>query len=87
LLADKQVVPEFIQHEARADAIVEALQSLMKDASVRDKMISEFDAIVGQLGGSGASHRAAETILEEVSNGRSVDRTDDPKTAASSMSQ
>jgi lipid-A-disaccharide synthase len=87
LLADKQVVPEFIQHEARADAIVGALQSLMEDASVRDKMISEFDAIVGKLGGSGASHRAAEAILEEVRNGRSVDRLDDPKTAASSTRQ
>ena len=87
LLADKQVVPEFIQHEARADAIVEALQSLMEDASMRDKMISEFDAIVGKLGGSGASHRAAEAILEEVRNGPPVDRLDDPETAASSMRQ
>src|SRR5437763_1966209 len=87
LLADKQVVPEFIQHEARADAIVEALQSLMEDASVRDKMISEFDVIVGKLGGSGASHRAAEAILEEVRNGPPVDRLDDPETAASSMRQ
>jgi lipid-A-disaccharide synthase len=88
LLADKQVVPEFIQHEARADAIVEVLQSLMEDASVRDKMISEFDAIVGKLGGSGASHRAAEAILEEVRNGRrSVDCPDDAQTTASSMGQ
>src|SRR5437762_10324328 len=31
LLADKQVVPEFIQHEARPEAIVKALQSLMED--------------------------------------------------------
>src|SRR3954451_8280669 len=88
LLANKQVVPEFIQHEARADAIVEALRSLMEDASVRDKMISEFDVIVGKLGGSGASHRAAEAILEEVRNGRrSVDCPDDAQTTASSTTQ
>jgi lipid-A-disaccharide synthase len=87
LLADKQVVPEFIQHEAKADAIVKALQLLMKDGSLRDKMISEFDAIVGKLGGSGASHRAAEAILEEVRNERSADRHDEPETAASSTRQ
>jgi lipid-A-disaccharide synthase len=87
LLADKQVVPEFIQHEARADAIVKALQSLMEDGSLRDKMISEFDAIIGKLGGSGASYRAAEAILEEVRNERSADRPDEPETAASSTRQ
>jgi lipid-A-disaccharide synthase len=87
LLAEKQVVPEFIQHEARSDAIVRALQSVIEEASVRDKMISEFDALVGKLGGSGASHRAAQAILEEVTNGRSVDRRDHSKTPASSTTQ
>src|SRR5439155_22438094 len=47
LLVDKQVVPEFIQHEAKASVIVKALQALMSDAMVRDRMICEFDAIVG----------------------------------------
>jgi lipid-A-disaccharide synthase len=74
LLADKRVVPEFIQHEARPDAIAKALQPLMEDANVRDGMISQFDAIVGQLGGSGASDRAARAILQELKEGRSSDR-------------
>ncbi len=39
LLADKQVVPEFIQHEAKPSVIVKALQALMDDAKVRDRMI------------------------------------------------
>jgi lipid-A-disaccharide synthase len=81
LLADKQVVPEFIQHEAKPSAIVKALQALMEDASVRDGMISEFDAIVGKLGGSGASDRAARAILQELNNGRSTDRSGDPEIA------
>src|SRR5947208_6966113 len=46
LLAGKQVVPEFIQHEARPDTIVKALHALMENARARDRMISEFDAIV-----------------------------------------
>ena len=83
LLADKQVVPEFIQHEAKPSAIVKALQELMEDAKVRNQMISEFDAIVGKLGGSGASDRAARAILQELKNGQFHDRRGDPETAAS----
>src|SRR5205807_8971653 len=50
LLADKEVVPEFIQHRAKPKAIVKALRSLMEDADGRARMISEFDALVGKLG-------------------------------------
>jgi len=82
LLADKQVVPEFIQHEAKPSAIVKALQALMEDAKVRNGMISEFDAIVGKLGGSGASDRAARAILQELNNKRFPNRSGDPKIAA-----
>ena len=81
LLADKQVVPEFIQHEAKPSAIVKALQALMEDANVRNGMISEFDAIVGKLGGGGASDRAARAILQELNNRRSPDRSGDPEIA------
>ncbi len=42
----------------------------MEDARTRERMISEFDAIIGKLGGSGASERAARAILEEI--GRSA---------------
>ena len=33
LLADKEVVPEFIQHRAKPDAIVKAVQLLIEDAN------------------------------------------------------
>jgi lipid-A-disaccharide synthase len=66
LLAGKEVVPEFIQHEAKPDAIVKVVRSLMEDANVRNRMIAEFDAIVGKLGGGGASDRAARAILQEL---------------------
>jgi len=84
LLADKQVVPEFIQREAKPSAIVKALQALMEDANVRNGMISEFDAIVGKLGGSGASDRAARAILQELNNERSPDRSGDLEIATRS---
>jgi lipid-A-disaccharide synthase len=69
LLAGKEVVPEFIQHEAKPDAIVKAARLLMEDSPMRDRMILEFDAIITKLGGPGASERAAQTILEELQTG------------------
>jgi len=68
LLADKEVVPEFIQHRANADAIVRAMQPLVEDGRRRDRMISVFDDVISKLGGSGASDRAARVIIEEISS-------------------
>jgi lipid-A-disaccharide synthase len=69
LLAAKEVVPEFIQHEAKPDAIVKAVRLLMEDSPARDRMISDLDAIIRKLGGTGASERAAQAILEELQTG------------------
>ena len=66
VLADREVVPEFIQHRARPDAIVKAVRRLIEDADARDRMISEFDGIVGKLGEGGASDQAARAIIEEI---------------------
>jgi lipid-A-disaccharide synthase len=66
LLADKEVVPEFIQHRAKPNAIVKAVQSLIENANTRERMISQFDAIVPKLGDTGASQRAARAIIEEI---------------------
>ena len=69
LLAGKEVVPEFIQHEAKPDAIVNAVRSLMEDSPARDRMISDFEVTTSKLGGTGASERAAQAILEELQTG------------------
>jgi lipid-A-disaccharide synthase len=69
LLAGKEVVPEFIQHEAKPGAIVKAVRLLIEKSPARDRMISDFDAIISKLGGTGASERAAQTILEELRTG------------------
>src|SRR5213079_2075943 len=66
LLADKEVVPEFIQYRAKPRAIVEAVQPLIENANARERMISEFDSIIGRLGETGASERAARAIIEEM---------------------
>jgi lipid-A-disaccharide synthase len=82
LLAGKEVVPEFIQHEARPDAIVAAVRLLMVDSPARDRMILDFDEIITKLGGTGASERAAQAILEELKEGRSPDRPGGLETAS-----
>jgi len=66
LLAEKEVVPEFIQHRAKPNALVKALQPLIENASTRERMISQFDLIIAKLGGGGASERAARAIIEEI---------------------
>jgi lipid-A-disaccharide synthase len=66
VLADKEVVPEFIQHRARGRAIAKAVLRLIDELSAREQMISEFDAIIAKLGEGGASDRAANAIVNEL---------------------
>lgn len=66
VLADREIVPEFLQHEARPKAIAYALLGLVTDSARRDRMIGEFDAVVAKLGESGASENAARAILSAL---------------------
>jgi lipid-A-disaccharide synthase len=66
LLADKEVVSEFIQHRAKPNALVKAMQTLVENPNARQQMISQFDVIIAKLGDSGASERAARAIIEEI---------------------
>jgi lipid-A-disaccharide synthase len=67
VLADREVLPEFLQHEARPKAIAESVLELMKDSSRREQMLADFDAIIARLGETGASEKAARAILSELS--------------------
>lgn len=66
VLAEKEIVPEFIQGRANPAAIAETMRRLLNDEAARQGMISQFDAIVAKLGESGASERAAEAIVQEL---------------------
>jgi lipid-A-disaccharide synthase len=68
VLADKQIVPEFIQHHAKPKDLAKAILRLVDDPVAREQMISAFDKIATQLGESGASERAARAILSEISS-------------------
>jgi lipid-A-disaccharide synthase len=66
VLANRLIVPEFIQHHARPAAIAEALGRLLDDPAARAAMATSFDGIIASLGEGGASRRAASAIIEEL---------------------
>ncbi len=70
VLAEREVVPEFIQHRATPHAVAKAVWQLAENADARERMISEFDTIVDKLGKGEASEKAAEAIIEDI--GRST---------------
>jgi lipid-A-disaccharide synthase len=70
VLANKEVVPEFIQHHAQPAAIAKAVLRLMEQPARRAEMISDFDSIIGTLGEGGASTIAARAIIEEIGAGK-----------------
>jgi lipid-A-disaccharide synthase len=66
VMAGRAIVPEFIQHDARPGRIAAAVNALLRDADQRVTMQRELAAVVNELGGRGASARAAELILKEI---------------------
>jgi len=68
VIAGRSVIPEFIQHDAKPEPIAKAVFRLMTDTSVRERMLTDFDEIIGSLGTGGASDRAAATIMAELNS-------------------
>jgi lipid-A-disaccharide synthase len=66
VLAGREIVPEFLQHEARPKPIAASALRLLNKPGVRQEMITEFDAIIEKLGETGASAKAASAILAEL---------------------
>jgi lipid-A-disaccharide synthase len=66
VLAGREIVPEFVQFGARPERISKAIAKLLSDRAARDLMTLEFDAIIAKLGESGASEKAARTIIDEL---------------------
>jgi lipid-A-disaccharide synthase len=66
VLAGREVVPEFLQHEANPRAISRSVLELLNDPAKREQMIAEFDTVIEKLGETGASAKAARAILAEL---------------------
>jgi lipid-A-disaccharide synthase len=66
ILVGRTMIPEFIQHQARPEAIAEAVWQLYSDESSRASMIQGMDEVILQLTEVAAGHRAAEVVLREL---------------------
>lgn len=62
VVAGKKIVPELIQNECTANAIASAIESVLKDQTI----IEELKKVKTALGPAGASHRAAQVILQTL---------------------
>ncbi len=66
VLADREIVPEFIQHKAEPKAVAAAVTGLLTDRSERARMLSDLTAVAQQLGRGAAGENAADAILTEL---------------------
>jgi len=66
VIADKPIVPEFIQHQASPSRVAAATRTLLQDVGEREAMQRKLATIVASLGSPGSSERAAQLILAEI---------------------
>ncbi|MBL6945943.1 MAG: lipid-A-disaccharide synthase [Rhodospirillales bacterium] len=71
IVLDREAVPELIQENCRADAIAEALETLLGDKEVGKTQISAAETALQMLGAGGPSpsHRAADAVLNTIRRG------------------
>jgi lipid-A-disaccharide synthase len=63
ILANDEIIPEFIQDAATPESIAEAALELLKDASRRARVKARLANVADSLGTPGASRRAAKAIV------------------------
>lgn len=64
IVAEKRIVPEFIQHQATAKNLMTAAIALLRDPERVAVMKEELAKIKGMLGAHGASQTVAERIVQ-----------------------
>ena len=67
ILADREVVKEFLQEDAQPPLIAAEVAHLLDSPPARTTLQQSLHEVITRLGAPGASHRAAEAILSEVS--------------------
>jgi lipid-A-disaccharide synthase len=63
LVADRQLAPELLQHDATGDNIARAILDMLKDEKEINRLRQQLIALRDTLGGAGASQRVAELAL------------------------
>jgi lipid-A-disaccharide synthase len=75
ILAGKQIIPEFIQHEAQPREIADTVWKLYSDPACRDAMTAEMDKVIAPLDVVTDEHSASHVLLEELKQPRKTGRT------------
>lgn len=66
IVAGEPLCPEFIQHEAKAEAMTEAVTPLLRDTPQRREMLAGLEKVAASLGEGGSAARVAAIIEEEL---------------------
>jgi lipid-A-disaccharide synthase len=66
LIAGERVVKELIQDECTPEAVADEAVKILTQIDYRDRMIEQLAEVRRRLGGSGASARAAEAVLDVI---------------------
>ena len=69
ILAERGIVPEFIQDDIRPETVLPVALKLIEDTPERAAMLRDLAEVRAKLGGGGASDRAAAEVLD-VAGGR-----------------
>jgi len=70
LIAGKPIVPELIQERCTASAVAEEIVGYLTDHDRMNQTKAALQIVRERLGGSGASHRAAQAVLKVASGSR-----------------
>jgi lipid-A-disaccharide synthase len=68
ILAGKEIIPEFIQHEAVPERIADTVWQLYTDPVRRAEMVGAMTRVAQLLGDKGGGRRAAEAVIRELEN-------------------
>jgi len=66
IVAGRRVCPEYIQHEATAEALAAGMEPLLGDTAERSAMVEGLERVRLLLGQGGASERAAGFVLDAM---------------------
>jgi lipid-A-disaccharide synthase len=66
ILAGREIIPEFIQHEAKAERIADAVWNLYSNPWARTAMLGDMVRVTESLGKTGTGRRAAEAVVCEL---------------------
>ncbi|MBC8180591.1 lipid-A-disaccharide synthase [candidate division KSB1 bacterium] len=63
VIAEKRIVPEFIQHQFKAENLIPEMENLLFDQKRKAKMIKDLSEIKQKLGKAGAAEKTAQMVL------------------------